>query len=475
MNNLINDNDFANKIRKYHSIPEAIVVDCKPVGYPFYVLYLDLTYLDHRELQLLEEFVMKSLDNGLNTIQDISNFLGVNNNLTEKVLSELIARDLVKKEDKLKLTQLGLDALQQQTVLAPVSETKVFYLDALNGKLMYYFNPKKFDAKKYPNSSINKIISKPRKNHIEDIIDYYQDIEKYLPNTQNTSTCELIQVNQIEKVYLDWHEIWLVLYKREPGDTELEYEIFSNASIQKDYRITIENLYAEGKKVLDPIFKDMQQSHTANEQFSEVSSIRDQDVKDIEQISAKIISLNDPDNFLEDKKNSVQAEKQKLKQKLEEIKTQTRISEVVHTYQIRDYLFRALKEAKNRLMIVSPWIKKNVVNEEFISILEQALIRKVEVYIIYGIKGSSFQNDNWSIKELEKLSDRYKNFNFNQTQNSHRKQIVCDDKFAIIASFNFLSFRADPNLTYRDELGVVLRDKQTIEESFNSGINLVKA
>lgn len=33
--------DFESKIRKYHSLPEAIVIDCKRIGYPFYVLYLD--------------------------------------------------------------------------------------------------------------------------------------------------------------------------------------------------------------------------------------------------------------------------------------------------------------------------------------------------------------------------------------------------------------------------------------------------
>ncbi|NER03810.1 MAG: hypothetical protein F6K17_14885, partial [Okeania sp. SIO3C4] len=185
------------------------------------------------------------------------------------------------------------------------------------------------------------------------------------------------------------------------------------------------------------------------------------------------ISLNDPDNFVETKNKSLKQEKQKFQQQLKEIQNQTRISEVVHTYQIREYLFKALKEAKNRLMIISPWIKANVVDKEFISTLEATLKRKVKVYIIYGIKSSNSQNDSQSIKELDNLEANYRNFKFQRTENSHRKQIICDDKFAIVTSFNFLSFRADPNLTYRDELGVILREKQTIEDLFNSGINLI--
>lgn len=467
--------NFESKIRKRHS-PEAIVIDCKPVGYPFYVLRLDLTYLANRDLELLEEFVMKCLNNGLNKLEEIAGFLGMDNHLIEKVLSELISKDLVKKEINLKLTQEGLDALQQQTVLALESDTKIFYLDALNGKLVDYFSPSKFDDKKYQNSVIKPIIKTPRKDHIEDITDYYEQIEMSLQKqNSNKPNIELIQVNKIEKAYREWHEILLVLYRSNPTDTEIEYEIFSRDSIQTDYRETIERLYAQGKKILDPIFQDMKQDHIANESFSEiVSSINDEDVKNVEQISAKISSLSDPDFSIETKNNPVKEQKQKLEQELKQIQNKTRISEVVHTYEIRQYLLKALKEAKNRVMIVSPWIKRNVVNEEFISVLEATLKRKVQVHIIYGIKGSSFQNDDWSIKKLENLMDNYRNLTFKKTKNSHRKQIVCDDKFAIVTSFNFLSFRADPNLTYRDELGVILRDKQTIEDLFNSGIELSK-
>ncbi len=471
--------DFETKIRKYHSLPEAIVLDYKPVGYPFYVLRLDLTYLTNRELQLLEEFVLKCITNGLVKPQEISSFLGMESYQIEKVLSELISTDLVKREENLELTTLGLNALEQQTVLSPISETQTFYLDALNGKLINSFSLKIFDGKIQKNSAINKIIKKPRKGHIEDLVDYYPDIEKLLQTSHpnNPNSIELVQVNNLEKVYLQFHEILLVLYKSNPGDREIEYEIFSRGSIQVEYRNTIEELYAEGEKILEPIFQQMEQDQLAenvgNVGTDVIFSIKDDDVQTVEKLTTKIDYLNDADNFFETKNNSVKQEIQKLKQELQQIKSQTRISEVIHTYQIREYLLKALKEAKNRLMIISPWIKANVVNKEFLSTLEATLRRKVKVHIIYGIKGSNSQNDDKSIKQLDNLKVNYKNLEFDKTKNTHRKQIICDDRFAIVTSFNFLSFRADPNLTYRDELGVILRDKQTIEDLFNSGINLI--
>jgi len=480
MKNQIKDEvrDFENKIRKYHSLPEAIVIDYKPIGYPFHILNVDLTYLADRQLQLAEEFVMKCINHELNNHKEIAVFLGMDENLIEKVLSELLSKGLIKRENFLKLTELGLDALEQQTVLAPISETKTFYIDALNGKLSEKFYLNFFDSK-HNNAELTliKIIKKPRKGHIEDLVDYYEHIEKLLHNYNNSNRIELIQVNNIEKVYTQWHELLLVLYQRNPDDKEIEYEIFSRGNIQVEYRTTIEQLYAEGKKILDPIIQGIEQDKLSNDNLVEekiLNHINDEDIKTVEKLSVKIHSFDDPDFFMESKNQSIKEERQKLKQQLDEIKTQSKISEIIHTYEHRDYLFKALKEAKERVMIVSPWITGYVVDKQFLEMLEETLNRKIKVYIFYGIKSSTQQNNPRSIQKLEDLSTKYKNLMFDKVKNTHRKILVCDSKFGIVTSFNFLSFRADPNLTYRDELGVIIRDSATIEDLFNSGIKLAE-
>ena len=478
MNNQIKDEikNFENQIRRRYALPEAIVIDCKPIGYPFHVLNVDLTYLANRQLQLAEEFVMKCISYEFNNYREIACFLGMEENLIEKVVSELLSKGLITREDFLKLTDLGLNSLEQQTVLAPISETKTFYIDALNGKLSDKFYLNYFDSKNN-NSALNKIVKKPRKGHIEDIVQYYENIEKLLQSYKSSNRVELIQVNKIEKIYTQWHELLLVLYQRNPEDKEIEYEIFSRGNIQVEYRTTIEQLYAEGKKILDPIFQEIEQDKLSNDNFVEreiLSSINNENIKTVEKLSAKIQSLDDPDSFIESKNQSIKEERKKLKQELEQIKTQSKISEIIHTYEHRDYLFKTLKEAKQRVMIISPWIKGYAVDKQFFEILEATLKRKIQVYIFYGIKGSNQQNDPRTIKSLEKFSNQYKNLKFEKVKNTHRKILVCDHKFGIVTSFNFLSFRADPNLTYRDELGIITRDSATIEDLFNSGMNLTQ-
>lgn len=467
---------FENQIRRRYLLPEAIVIDCKPIGYPFHVLNVDLTYLANRQLHLAEEFVMKCINHELNKHKEIALFLGMDENLIEKVVSELLSKGLITREDFLKLTELGLNSLEQQTVLAPISETKTFYIDALNGKISEKFYLNRLDSKKN-NSALNKIIKKPRKGHIEDIVEYYENIEKLLQNYNSSSRIELIQVNNIEKVYTEWHELLLVLYQRNPEDKEIEYEIFSRGNIQVEYRTTIEQLYAEGKKILDPIFQEIEQDKLSNDNLVErqiLTTINNENIKTVEKLSAKIQSLEDPDFLIDSKNKSIKEERKKLKEELDQIKAQSKISEIIHTYEHRDYLFNTFKEAKQRVMIVSPWIRRYVVDQEFLEMLEATLNRKIQVYIFYGIKGSNQQNDPSSIKKLEELSNKYKNLRFQKVKNTHRKILVCDNKFGIVTSFNFLSFRADPNLTYRDELGVIIRDSATIEDLFNSGINLTQ-
>ena len=79
---------------------------------------------------------MKCISQELNNQKEIAFFLGMDENLIEKVLSELLSKDLIKREDFFKLTQLGLDGLEKQTILAPIYRNKkTFYIDALNGKL----------------------------------------------------------------------------------------------------------------------------------------------------------------------------------------------------------------------------------------------------------------------------------------------------------------------------------------------------
>jgi phosphatidylserine/phosphatidylglycerophosphate/cardiolipin synthase-like enzyme len=150
------------------------------------------------------------------------------------------------------------------------------------------------------------------------------------------------------------------------------------------------------------------------------------------------------------------------------------------------WLKKALLSSKKRLLIISPWIRHQVVNWEFVASLEALLRQDVDVYIGYGLddgdvggKGGDAAKSKLPItpqaeKDLKQLADRHKNFRFVFVGNTHRKTLVSDDSFAVVTSFNWLSFKGDPRDKPRDEGGVVIRKKAYVDSEFATAVSLLE-
>ena len=138
-------------------------------------------------------------------------------------------------------------------------------------------------------------------------------------------------------------------------------------------------------------------------------------------------------------------------------------------YEHPGLLERALRESTERLLIISPWIRAKVVNHAFISKLERLLARKVNVYIGYGLgehDDQSRDNDRRAEHDLERLAQKYSNFAFVRLGDTHAKVIISDRNFIVITSFNWLSYKGDPNRTFRDEQGTFVSYPEFIDKRF---------
>jgi phosphatidylserine/phosphatidylglycerophosphate/cardiolipin synthase-like enzyme len=143
----------------------------------------------------------------------------------------------------------------------------------------------------------------------------------------------------------------------------------------------------------------------------------------------------------------------------------------------RKYLDRALNEAKKRVLIVSPWIRYEVVNDELITRFRKLLQRGVELWIAYGINKDGGhgrgkikdEGDRDAERKLRRLGEDYPElFHMTRLGDTHAKVLVCDSRFSIITSFNWLSFRGDEQLEFRDERGYYVGLSERVEELFES-------
>jgi phosphatidylserine/phosphatidylglycerophosphate/cardiolipin synthase-like enzyme len=137
----------------------------------------------------------------------------------------------------------------------------------------------------------------------------------------------------------------------------------------------------------------------------------------------------------------------------------------VSVFEHADLLAEALDTAKQRLLIISPWVRSAVVTTDFVAKLEKRLRAKVEVTIAHGIGDDDSGSDEVAVRRLINLAARYDNFTFERLANTHAKILIFDDHW-VSTSFNWLSFRGDADRTYRMEEGTLVTIPNKVQEQY---------
>ncbi len=131
-----------------------------------------------------------------------------------------------------------------------------------------------------------------------------------------------------------------------------------------------------------------------------------------------------------------------------------------------ELLTSALNGAKRRMLLIAPWVKGGVVNTDFVAALERRLRAGVQVHIGHGYGPDDKGSDDFALRKLANLADRYDNLRVVRLRNTHAKILIFDDQW-ITTSFNWLSFRGDPNRTYRMEEGTLVQIQSEVDKAFD--------
>jgi phosphatidylserine/phosphatidylglycerophosphate/cardiolipin synthase-like enzyme len=142
-----------------------------------------------------------------------------------------------------------------------------------------------------------------------------------------------------------------------------------------------------------------------------------------------------------------------LKENIKEIDKSVDMKHI-QNYEIKNYFYRALDEAKHEVCIISPWISNWVVTDSDIQArFEKLLTSGVNIKILFGITGnSSSMNDDRRGEKTEQVVKTLKSkftkkrhtgkLQFGKV-NSHYKLFICDDEFFVESSMNILSNKGD--------------------------------
>ena len=146
-------------------------------------------------------------------------------------------------------------------------------------------------------------------------------------------------------------------------------------------------------------------------------------------------------------------------------------------------IFReAIEQAEREILIVSPWIRGNE-PKWFMSEIVSALQKGVKVTVIYGKKGNedNDNNDAQAEKELRDLFSQHPGSRlirlgkeiYIESRGTNERSLVCDDKLAVIGSWNWLShpyrepcrrLLINPKVQIRREMSIQLSDSSCIAD-----------
>ncbi|MGK7939946.1 MAG: tetratricopeptide repeat protein [Crocosphaera sp.] len=151
-----------------------------------------------------------------------------------------------------------------------------------------------------------------------------------------------------------------------------------------------------------------------------------------------------------------------------------KIQLVINRKESREYLIKACKEASKRLIFVCPWLGYGISynNYELLDIWKEFLDQYPQGIIdigfgkseqIEGIKKGQENEFNKELFKIKELTQQYPNrFSLYLIgMGTHEKYLVCDEKFVMIGSHNFLTSGPKGK---DQELGIITTNKNLIDQ-----------
>jgi hypothetical protein len=469
---------------KANSIPNFSLVKYYEAALPQYHMEAVLTMLKKKPLSVLQEFVLKFIEEGITDIAEIRTFLGINAFAINSAVATLQNDGMVSVDifnSHIRITEKGEEALKVAATIVPDDIEYPIYVDGLLGNI--YFDTKSLYSKRqvrdFDLTAISPSIDTPTIENIE-----YEEVKRALNSFKHKYAYEkdklegdLQEVAHVEKAYVEYKKASVLVFKNDKTD-EIELQVYEGTIRNDEYGIALQKMYNDNLHVFD---FDNKNEADESEELPLMNLLPEEIIVSAREYSAKANSIERDINNLQNQltemveHSETEDEEQKesstekirfLEKKIREMENERKGADrVLSTYDHRPLLLDALKNAKNSIIIISPWIKSSGLNNQILSLIEKAVQRKTRVVIGYGISEKE-DSDKWIINSLNNIKEKkYGEYlELIRLSNTHEKVLIKDNEFMVITSFNWLSFKGDPKRGFRQETGFYTESKDAIAQ-----------
>lgn len=441
----------------------------REAGLPVYVLTLRVLTLDQKPLGPIDEGVLRAVQAGLSAPEQLVNFLGLSANVLNPVLAGLTTTEQVnysraagEATAKVTLTAKGRTTLVELSTTRPQERTVRVCFDALTKQLLFISPEQLFKPRELKEMGFVEVpVGQAKRPEVEDIS--LQEFDRFLQLQRAglEEKRELLAIRRVERRELHFLGCVMAFYRSQANRNEVDVAFWREDGPALEHENRFRAL--GGPELVGARLLTTEGTPTA-------ASPQPEPIESWGQVIPSPAA-------------TVSAPESRPTPPAEVDDPQTVQSVLCHEHPA--LLRRALLKSRKRLLIISPWIRHQVVNWEFMASLEALLRANVTVHIGYGLdegegagKGAPGQSKiaitERAEKDLRSLEGKYKNFHLVYVGNTHRKLLVSDDEFAVTTSFNWLSFRGDPKDKPRDEYGEVFRKASQVEKRYQGGLALLQ-
>ncbi len=462
------------------------------VALPVYRLSVRTLAVAETALSTTEVFVLRGIDQGLGSTEEVTGVLGLDKRFVTSVVSELVRGDQLAllapegaKRQKLSLTLKGRRTLATEAAEHPEERMIQLFWDGLTRRVVAISDEGLVTGQEARNRGLRTIPTIGGSPPSADDLDR-GEVERMLDDAtgRRKRLVSILSFLAIEKRYVVYQPAVALVYRgRTPSDLLVSFAIDGQVSEPHEAafaraegvrRLKIARELEEGleKPPELPAGWEAEPPDSKNEAGAETDVAKALLAK-VEHEAAEAAVKDATDRAERDlalSRAKEAAARSKAAEPALSRPTIRRLSMPEHAPLLRS----AMTDTRSRLLIISPWIRAGVVNHRFINQLRDLLRGGVKVYMGWGIGDDKEKDmrdvDRRAVDDIERLGRDHANLVFKYIGNTHAKVLIQDRRLAIYGSFNWLSFRGDPNRGFREENSLLVTIPEKIDQLFEQEV-----